>query len=158
MYWRLERHGKAWRAAKGEPNRQAFMRLIVKGEVCGILAFDGTVPVGWCCVGPKESFSRLKRAKKLQRDSAAETWAIVCLYLPPKYRRQGLGTRLIAAATELALRRGASEVEGYPLEPRPGKSIPGAFAWTGVVRQFESCGFRPCPGRGRDLRPIYLKT
>ncbi|MBM3570601.1 MAG: GNAT family N-acetyltransferase [Alphaproteobacteria bacterium] len=157
MYWRIERHGKAWQAVKGEPNRRALMALIAAGRVSAVLAFDGHTPIGWCCVGPKPSFSKLARSRNLQRPAAGSVWSIVCLYIPARQRRQGLGTRLVEAAAALAFRRGAGEVEGYPVVPKPGRTVSPTFAWTGVPALFEACGFDACPGR-EGRRPIYRKA
>ncbi len=33
-------------------------------------------------------------------------------------------------------------VEGYPVEPKPEKDIPPAFAWTGIPKAFIRAGFK----------------
>lgn len=159
MYWRRARHGREWTALKGEPNRRDFLALIAGGGMHAMLAFADGTPVGWCCFGPFSSFPKLVRAKPLMRDRPADTWSIVCLYLARGFRRQGVGTRLIAAATAEALNRGAGLVEGYPIRPKnPPKTpagVPDVFAFTGVPRQFEAAGFRRL--RRPEVREIYVK-
>lgn len=46
----------AYEAQKGEGNRRAFRRLIERGTVPGVLAYEGREPVGWCAIEPRESF------------------------------------------------------------------------------------------------------
>lgn len=157
MHWRIATHGKAWKEAQGEPNRAALMGLIAAGAVHAVLAISGGAPVGWCCFGPKHGFPRLIQTKGLQRETAGAVWSIVCLFLTRGARRQGIGTGLIRAATEAAFEAGAEEVEGYPVPTIDGKTVPAAFAWTGVPAQYAACGFNsvgPAGGRLIHLRAV----
>ena len=155
MYYRREKHGAAWDACKGEINRRDFLDLIGEGQMQAILAMKEEEPVGWCCFGPKLSFAKLAKSRTLRRPGDEAAWAIVCLYLPAKTRRQGLGGRLVQAATQAALRQGAREVEGYPKETFAGKTQGAAFIWNGTVGQFQRAGFKALR-RPAGLRAIYL--
>jgi len=156
MWWRVEKGGKTWEAAKGDSNRAALARL-VRGSRChAVIAFDGDTPVGWCSFGPRAHFPRLQRSRKLVRDDAAP-WSIVCFFLPTKQRKRGLATRLLAAATEAAFAAGASAIEGYPVVPKPGQAIAGAFAWTGLPAMFEKAGYRPV-AHDAGSRRVYEAT
>lgn len=140
MYWRVEHGGKTWDAMRGAPARERFCDLVTGGHARGLLAYEDDAPVGWVCVGPYEDFPRLERVRALKRDRPPGTWSIVCFYIPARHRRRGLGSRLLVAARDLALRQGAAVVEGYPVAVR-GKAMPGAFAWTGVPAMFAVAGF-----------------
>jgi len=59
---------------------------------------------------------------------------------------------LLRAAAGHAARRGASILEGYPVEPRRGR-IPDAFAWTGLASAFRKAGFVEVARRSAT-RPI----
>lgn len=142
MYWRVQRGGQTWDAVRGNPAKQMLRQLIKKGEVHALLAFHEGRPVGWLCAGPPTDFPRLSTVKALRHERLSETWAIVCLYLLPVVRRQGLGTRLIQAACDYAFTHGARVLEGYPVNVRSGSTMPGAFAWTGVPPMFENAGFK----------------
>jgi GNAT superfamily N-acetyltransferase len=159
MTWRI-RGGKAWKANKGEPNRRSFRSLIEGGRVFGVLAFDGTEPVGWCNVGPRNDYERLLRSRVLASPAPAD-WAVTCFYIPAARRGRGIASALLERAVDLARRSGAQALEGYPVEPsRRSRSsaerarIPAAFAWTGVRALFERAGFTDVTPRGAT-RPIY---
>jgi len=138
MWWRLKR--KDFEAQKGEGNRQAMKAIIDSGEIPGLLAYDGAKPVGWCSVGPRESFSVLDRSRTLKRVDNQLVWSIVCFFTAKGYRRQGLMIALIRAALEYAYRHGARIVEGYPYDPKSG-SAPDPFVYTGLSSAFHKAGF-----------------
>lgn len=159
MYWRLG--SQEWQAAKGAPNREAFLRLVADGEVHGLLAFEDEEPVGWCNIGPRSDFPRLGRSRVLATGRGEGTWGVPCFFIPAKHRRRGVATALLKAAVALARERGARCLEGYPVTASknapPGSSVPAAFAWTGVPELFESAGFRDVTPEG-STRPIYLRS
>ena len=158
MWWRLPRGGKLWEENKGSKNKRAFKKLVAGGKVFGGLAFSGSEPVGWCCVGPRADFPRLERTKALQTDWGERTWSLVCFYIRAGRRHHGVATALVKEAVKVARDNGAKELEAYPVRPKANGSgeIPAAFAWTGVPRLFEKHKFRNVtpPGNSRD---IYLR-
>lgn len=157
MVWRSEFGGKRWRESLGEPNKRAFETRVASGEVHGVIAFDGKEPVGWCSIGPRGDFPGLGRSRVLQTDWSPTTWSVTCFFIPPKRRGEGVATAMLQAAVELARKRGATAIEGYPQKMlASGEALPGPFAWTGVPALFERCGFKRLnPGDGR---PIYVKA
>ncbi len=159
MWWRVPMGGKTWHAAKGAPNRAAFKALVESGQAGGVLAFEDGAPVGWCAIGPRAAFPRLERSKALARAWAARTWSLNCLFVPARHRGRGIATALVAAAVELARRKGAHEIEAYPQAVADGKREAGAFVWTGVPSLFEAQGFAAVhrPERGRCLYVLALE-
>jgi GNAT superfamily N-acetyltransferase len=157
MHWRVERGGKLWEEVKGERNRAAFATLVEAGQVDAVLAFAADEPVGWCTFGPRGGFPRLLRSKVLRREAPPDAWSILCFYIPARWRRRGVATLLLRAATARAFALGAREVEGFPVVPQgPAAPVPAAFAWTGVPRLFAANGFRPLERPGAS-RPIFVK-
>lgn len=47
MLWQVPSLGRHWEAVKGEPNRNAFRKLVRTGEALGCLAFVDAQPVGY---------------------------------------------------------------------------------------------------------------
>ncbi len=157
MWWRVPKGGKTWDEAKGAKNRDRFRRLVKAGKVHGVLAFAGEEPVGWCAFGPRADFPRIQSVKALRGEAEAATWAVVCFYIPSRWRGRGVASALLAAATKQAFALGARKVEGYPVVPKEeDKEIPAAFAWTGVPVLFERAGYAERE-RPATTRPIFVK-
>jgi len=150
MAWRLR--NKDWVEGKGEKNREAFRRIVGRGEQPGVLAYLGDEPIAWCAVAPREAYSFLERSRVLAPVDEKPVWSISCIFVLRPYRRQGVSVRLLRAAAELAAGRGARIVEGYPVEPRLDKA-PDAFIWTGTPAAFLRAGFSEVARRS-ETRPI----
>ncbi|MSR63464.1 MAG: GNAT family N-acetyltransferase [Planctomycetes bacterium] len=160
MAWRLER--AAWEAGRGEGHRRAFKRLVEREQALGAIALADDCPegraVGWCSVGPRADFVALEAKRSLATDWDERTWSVTCFFVAKDWRKCGLGKRLLEVAVALAKEHHATRLEGYPvLPPKAGGELPAAFAWTGLPRVFERCGFKPLaktPGK----RPIYVRA
>lgn len=153
MHWRLSRTN--FEKTKGAGNRRAFMRLVQSGEPPGILAYRGGRPVGWCAVGPRESYPVLERSRVLARVDDRRVWSVTCLFVLKPERRRGLSVELLRAAASHARRRGARILEGYPVEARSGR-LPDAFAWTGLPAAFRRAGFTEVARRS-PTRPFMRR-
>ena len=138
MHPRLPR--AAYEKGKGEGNRRALRRLVVRGRVPGVLAYEGKDPVGWCAVEPRTAFPRLERSRLFRPIDDRPAWSIVCLFVRADRRGRGVSRALIEGAVKHARRRGARLVEAYPVEPRGGR-MPATFAWTGIASVFRERGF-----------------
>lgn len=155
MVWRL-RSGKEWETNKGEPNRRAFRKLVEAGAAHGVLAFVGDECVGWCNIGPKSDYKRLRDSRVLRTDTADDPWSVTCFYVPAKWRGKGVGGKLLAGAIELARVKKARVLEGYPVPQKSASAIPAAFAWTGVKPLFTKARFTALK-RAAGSRPVYVK-
>jgi GNAT superfamily N-acetyltransferase len=156
MYWRSPFGGQKFKARLGETNRKDFRALVEAGSVHGVLAFDGDRPVGWCSIGPREDFPYLERSRVLKTDWKPGTWSVTCFFIPAGERGRGVAAALLDGAVKLARKRGAKEIEGYPVRVRPdGARLAAAFAWTGVPALFENGGFEPLE-RDED-RVVYRR-
>jgi GNAT superfamily N-acetyltransferase len=148
MHFRLPK--PAYERGKGEPNRRALRALVTSGPPPGVLAYRGRTAIGWCAVAPRETYPRLARSRAMRSPDDRPVWSVVCLFVAKEHRRRGVSVALLDGAAELATSRGATLVEGYPVEPRSG-SMPDVFAWTGTAAAFRAAGFveaaRPLPGR-----------
>lgn len=150
MSWRIAK-GEKWTEVKGAQAKRRQKALVTTGRSLGVIAFADGEPVGWCAYGPRRDFSRLDRAPSLACDDADRVWSLPCFFVRPDYRGKGVGSAMLKAALQQMKKRGAEWAEGYPAKQYDKtKPIPGAFAWTGTLRMFESAGFELVGDPGRS--------
>ena len=141
MRWRMS-SSEYRRSSKGD-RAQALAARVLNREPTGILAYDSDNPIGWCSVGPRESYTALERYRALPRIDDVAVWSVVCFFVSSPYRRQGLTLGLLKAAVEYATSEGASIIEGYPVEP----GAP-SYTYMGSPETFRRAGIRRGhPGR-----------
>jgi len=131
MWWRLRR--SEYEKQKGEGNRKAMRAIVDSGEAPGILAYAQGMPVAWCSVAPRDSFSVLSRSRILKPVDEKPVWSIVCLFVDKRFRNRGLSVQLLKGAVEYVRKQGGKVVEGYPVEPKKDRT-PEVFG-TKRVRQ-----------------------
>lgn len=127
-------------------------RLVASGEVPGILAYAGDVPVGWCAIAPREVYPALERSRVLKRIDDRPVWSVACFFVKKGHRNKSVSVKLLRAAVEYVRGKGGTIVEGYPVRPRA-ERMPDVFAWTGLEAGFKRAGFVEC-ARGSPTRPI----
>jgi len=144
QFWHLR--GKAYFEGHGSGNRARLEEEVRSGAKSGLLAYDDGVAVGWCRIGPRESFERLEHSPRLARvDDGADVWSVVCFYVHPDAKRAGVASALLDAAVEHAASRGARIVEGYPV--REGHM--NIDAYTGYLPMFLDADFAVIRDAGR---------
>ena len=153
MYWRLTR--TQYDEQQGELNRRNIKALVDSGNIPGILAYVDDEPVGWCSIAPRQEFATLARSRILKPVDDQPVWSVVCFFVTRKYRRQGLTIQLLNAAVEYATSKGATIIEGYPVEPKEGKA-PDVFVFTGLSSAFKQAGFKEVLRRS-ETRPIMRR-
>jgi len=153
MVWRLSR--QQWLAGKGTGNRRALRTVVTGGRKPGVIAYLGREPIGWCAVAPRADYPTLERSRVLSPVDDEPVWSISCLFVARPYRRRHLSVELLKAAVQLAARRGARIVEGYPVETTTDRT-PDPFVWTGLPSAFRQAGFVEVLRRSRT-RPIMRK-
>ena len=156
MAWRYD--AKTFNEGKGEPNKLALKALAAAIPSPGILAIESEMAAGWIAIAPREQYHRLEKSKVLQPVDEQKVWSISCFYIHNNWRRKGLSTQLIHAATDYAKQHGAIIIEGYPTDTSTGngKFVP-VFNWTGVLESFAAAGFTEVVRRSTS-RPIMRKT
>ncbi|WP_346897657.1 GNAT family N-acetyltransferase [uncultured Roseibium sp.] len=153
MLWR--RTAKEMETGKGEGNRQAMKDLFDTGDVPGLVAMNGDDAVGWIQIAPRSAFPRLASSRILKPVDAQAVWSVSCFFIDKTYRRQGLSLQLLNAATDWARSKGASIVEGYPIDT-PREKYPSVYAWTGFLETYRRAGFSEVARRS-ETRPIMRK-
>lgn len=139
-------------ARKGLRNKQAMKRIVQRGEEPGLLAYHRGEPVAWCSVGPREVFPVLERSRVLGRVDDKPVWSVVCFFVAKGYRKKGMTACLLKAAAAYARRHGAAILEGYPVEPKQGRTAD-AFVYTGLASAFRRAGFEEVARRS-ETRPV----
>ena len=151
MLWRLSR--KEFESQKGDTNKLAMKTIVAAGEVPGILVYHNSEAIGWCAPAPRSRYPALLRSRILQPVDDQQCWSIACLFIKKPFRKIGISTELLLAATVNDKSQGAELMEGYPVEPKVEQQIPAAFAWTGISKAFISAGFREIVRRS-PTRPV----
>jgi len=150
MLWRLTR--KEFEQQKGEANRQAMKAIVESGGIPGLLAYSRKQPIAWCSVAPREKFTALERSRVLKKIDDKAVWSISCFFIHKDFRKQGLSVRILEAVVGYVKKQGGKIVEGYPVEPKKGKTAD-VFAWTGLASFFKKAGFVESARRS-ETRPI----
>jgi GNAT superfamily N-acetyltransferase len=153
MLWR--RTKAEMEAGKGAGNRAAMAEIFASGQVPGLVAWQDGVAVGWIQVDRRAAFPRLAHARVLRPVDAEPVWSVTCFLVDRTVRRQGVSVALLEAACAFARDRGATIIEGYPVET-PSTRYPPVYAWTGFVAAFRAAGFEEVARRS-PTRPIMRR-
>ncbi len=150
QFWHLR--GKAYWSGHGAGNRSRLEAEIRGGGEPALLAYLEGVPVGWCRLGPRRRFERLEHSPKLARIDDEDVWSVVCFYVHPSAKRQGVASALLEAAIAHATAHGAPILESYPVA----EGHMNIDAYTGYLPMFLEAGFVPMRAAGR--RTIVRRT
>ena len=154
MWWRLS--GPEYHKHRGQSNKVMFEAIVKGGEEPGVLAYHNGTPIGWCAIGPKESYARLRegRVRIFKAVDDKPVWNVTCFYVARQWRGRGLNSRLLQAAIDFAASRGATIIEAYPFDgshsPNPTKE---SASYCGLLSTFHKAGFVEV-ARRHELRPI----
>ncbi len=150
MYWRLSR--SQFDAGRGEPNRQAFKKIVEAGKPVGLLAYADGKAVGWLAVAPRDEYPTMDHSRVIKRVDKKKVWSISCFYTLTGYRRKGVTLALIEAAKDFVRKQKGTMLEGYPIIPRSEKVDCGS-AYTGILSAYQKAGFKEV-ARYSATRPI----
>jgi GNAT superfamily N-acetyltransferase len=159
MFWRVR--SKDWSFKDAAEARQGFRKLVEAGHdpAPGLLAYADGRPVGWVSVAPREDYGRLANSRVRPRLDETPVWSIVCFVVSRSARGQGLTTRLLDAAMDYAIERGAPALEAYPVDVGEGR-VPAALGYTGVLSTFLAAGFevvREIDSPGATVRRVIVR-
>jgi GNAT superfamily N-acetyltransferase len=150
MYWRLSR--SQFDSGRGEPNRQAFQKIVEAGIPVGLLAYADGKAVGWLAVAPRDEYPTMDHSRVIKRVDKKKVWSISCFYTQTGYRRRGVTLALIEAAKDFVRKQQGNVLEGYPIIPRSEKVECGS-AYTGILSAYQNAGFKEV-ARYSATRPI----
>ena len=140
MFWRVR--SKDWTFAEAVEAREGLHALVLadRDPAPGLLAFADGRPVGWVSVAPRDDYERLTNSRVRPKIDDVPVWSIVCFVVSRSVRGKGLTTRLLDAAMDYAIERGAPALEAYPVDVGDGR-IPAAVGYTGLLSTFLAAGF-----------------
>src|SRR5258708_12253231 len=84
MWWRIEK-GEEWKNVKGSEAKNRLRTMIENGTVRGLMAYDGSEPIGWCTFGKRTAFPGLTRARPLNCDYTHQNSSSPYLSITPPY-------------------------------------------------------------------------
>jgi GNAT superfamily N-acetyltransferase len=140
MFWRLR--SKDWTFANAAEAREGLHALVEadRDPAPGLLAYADGRPVGWVSVAPRDDYERLTNSRVRPKIDEVPVWSIVCFVVSRSARGKGLTTRLLDAAMDYAIERGAPALEAYPVDVGDSR-IPAAVGYTGLLSTFLAAGF-----------------
>ena len=126
--------------SRSQRQRDAMASLSRRRRAPGLLAFEGTEPVGWIAVAPRSELARIEASRTTPRVDAVDVWVIPCITVRKAARGRGIALASIEAAVAYAAEKGAPAVEAYP---RAGSARTGDDnAFFGTEPLFRRAGFR----------------
>ena len=152
MWWRMS--ADQWWSTPARARRDALADLVAAGSAPGLLAYRDGAPVGWAAVAPRAEYPRLNRSQKLKPVDDTPVWSVTCFTVDRYHRRHGVAEALLEAVVDHASARGATVVEGYPIDTAGGRR-PGADLYTVTLAMFERARYEEVARRGG--RPIVRK-
>lgn len=159
-YWYLP--NRDFKAGWGDGNRPVLRDRVLGGAEPGVVAYVGETPAGWAGIAPRTEFDRLRRSKPLApvdlpmdgQEGRPAVWALNCFVVAKAFRRHGLMRPLIRGAVELAVARGATAVEAYPVDA---DKLSSWDLFLGSMAAFREAGFVEV-ARRLPRRPILRWT
>ncbi|MPZ54316.1 MAG: GNAT family N-acetyltransferase [Acidimicrobiia bacterium] len=145
------------RQANAATNRDA-LQIQVRDEdpAPGVLAYIDEEPVGWCAVGPKQTYPRVLSSRVAGPDVDG-IWSIVCFVVRVGWRRRGVGAALLQGVVDLARSQGATTVEGYPVDPSERRSVSSSDLYHGTLSLFLDAGFEEVSRSSPSRALVSLK-
>ncbi|GAB3590015.1 hypothetical protein GCM10027446_03800 [Angustibacter peucedani] len=114
------------------------------GPTSGLIGYVDGEAAGWVAVEPRENYPRLWSRKQpwMRMDPELEgVWSVTCFVVRKGFRREGLTYELARASAEFGEQVGARVLEGYPIEPPPGKTVIWDEASVGLLQVFLEAGY-----------------
>jgi GNAT superfamily N-acetyltransferase len=142
--WFMRPHAEV-NAGWGAGNRE-FLRERL-GSPLGLLAVEDGEPRGWVAVAPRPAYPRLATSKITASDTGPDTWSVTCFFVHRRARGKGLAATLLSAAVDFAAGRGATAVEGHPVDTDGARRSSGDL-FHGTLAMFAAAGFSLVDRRG----------
>ncbi len=139
--------GWIWRDSTQEQREAALVEQTAcgtEGPTSGLVGYVDGEPAGWVAVEPREDYPRLWSRKQawMRMDPELEgVWSVTCFVVRKDFQKSGLTYELAAATVAYGAEVGAAVLEGYPIEPAPGRSAIWDEASVGLLQVFLEAGY-----------------
>ena len=123
---------------KGQ-NRNSSIEYIKAGKMKGYLAFENSLPVGWCNVNEHQAFPRMsvyKGVESLVRKG--KTASVICFIIAHTHRGKGIARMMLRQAASDYSGKGFDFLEAFP---RTGVPLTPADQFHGPLQLYLSEGF-----------------
>lgn len=143
----LKYPGWIWRDSTQEQRDTALLEQTAcgtPGPTSGLIGYVDGEAAGWVAVEPRENYPRIWSRKQpwMRMDPELEgVWSVTCFVTRKGFRKEGLMYELADATLEYGDRVGAHVLEGYPIEPAPGKTVIWDEASVGLLQVFLEAGY-----------------
>lgn len=122
------------------PARGEYVRALTERDPApGVLAYDGSTPVGWSGIAPR-SATQFARSTRIPHLDDLPVWSLWCIRVRAGHRGRGITPALIEGAVAFAAEHGAPVVEAYPVDSG-GQRVDRTMAFVGLREWFERAGF-----------------
>ncbi len=144
----LKVEGWIWRDSTQDEREAALVAQTAcgtEGPTSGLIGYADGEPAGWVAVEPRENYPRIWSRKQpwMRMDPELEgVWSVTCFVVRKGFRREGLTYELARATVDYGRRVGARVLEGYPMEPAPGKTVIWDEASVGLLQVFLEAGYQ----------------
>lgn len=139
--------GWIWRDTTQEQRDAALLEQTAcgtPGPTSGLIGYVDGEAAGWVAVEPRENYPRLWSRKQpwMRMDpELSGVWSVTCFVVRKGWRQAGLTYELATATVEYGEQVGARILEGYPIEPPPGKTVIWDEASVGLLQVFLEAGY-----------------
>jgi hypothetical protein len=139
--------GWIWRDTTQEQRDAALVEQTAygtAGPTSGLIGYVDGEPAGWVAVEPRENYPRIWSRKQpwMRMDPELEgVWSVTCFVVRTGWRKAGLTYELAHATVAYGEQVGARVLEGYPIEPPPGKTVIWDEASVGLLQVFLEAGY-----------------
>jgi ribosomal protein S18 acetylase RimI-like enzyme len=103
-----------WAQRTGGDNRDDMSESIRRGQVTGLLAFEGDKPIGWCNYGETTRLSGVMHKLGLATADHEGVGSVACFVIAAPYRGHGVASKLLDFAVDKLRACGLRAVEAYP--------------------------------------------
>lgn len=127
-----------WGDRSAEENRTLRETLWKNGSYHGYLFYMDDAPIGWCRVGPTQTWPKLCATRKVE--PASGLYCFTCFGMKPEYRRRGFLGELFSMMIADLESLGVGELVAFP--KNIDGTVPDGEIWNGPRSVFLENGFR----------------